>query len=217
MRQYLLVPLAFMATALLAGCTYEQSGPPQQHLSDWGAQAPSKHAVTVCHAYGCQMTTRVIFTEKNVADIAKVMRKTKKADTPYEERRAVAYAISWMEIEVGKRIGTSSDRPGMDFRASGDPTQQDCVDEATNTTSYLMFLYSRGLIKKHTVSIPISKGRIWRGVKNWPHWTAILKENDTGQRYAVDSWIYENGENPAVVKIEEWYIRDLDSLAKSTT
>jgi len=217
MRQLLLVSFALAATALLAGCTYERTGPPQQHLSDWGAQAPSKNAVSVCSAYGCQKITRVIFTQKDVNAIAKVMRKTKKADTPYEERRAVAYAISWMEIEVGKRIGTSADRPGMDFSASGDPTQQDCVDEATNTTSYLMFLHGRGLITKHTVLIPISKGRIWRGVKNWPHWTAILKEEGTGQRYAVDSWIYENGENPAVVKLEDWYIKDLDNLSKPTT
>ena len=88
MRQLLLVPFAIAATALLAGCTYERTGPPQQHLTDWGAQAPSKHAVSVCSAYGCQKTSRVIFTQKNVNAIAKVMRKTKKADTPYEERRA---------------------------------------------------------------------------------------------------------------------------------
>ncbi len=217
MRQKYFVPFAFVAAALLAGCTYEQVGPPQQHLADWGARAPSRNAVSVCHAYGCQKITRVVFSEKNVADIAAVMRKIKKADTPHEERRAIAYAISWLEIEVGKRIGTSADRPGMDFSASGDPTQQDCVDEATNTTSYLMFLYGRGLIKKHTVLIPLSKGRIWRGVKNWPHWTAILRENETGQRYAVDSWIYENGVNPAVVKVEDWYIKDLDNLSKPIT
>lgn len=217
MRLNLFIPFALSAATLLAGCTYERKGPPEQHLSDWGAEAPSKHAVTVCHAYGCQRTTRVIFNSKDVAAIKKLMAKTKKADTPHEERRAVAYAIGWMETRVGKQIGTSADRPGMDFHASGDPTQQDCVDEATNTTSYLMFLHNRGLIKKHTVDIPISKGRIWRGVKNWPHWTAILKEEGSGQRYAVDSWIYENGENPAVVKIEEWYIKDLDNLPKKTT
>jgi hypothetical protein len=200
MRQ-LFVLFAIATTTFLAGCTYERTGPPERHLADWRVQEPSKHAVSVCHAYGCQRTTRVVLTNKDVAAIAEVMRKTKKADTPYEERRAVAYAISWLEIEVGKRIGTSTDRPGMDFRASGDPSQMDCVDEATNTTSYLLFLYSKGLIKKHTVSIPISKGRIWRGVKNWPHWTGILKENESGDRYAVDSWPYENGENPAVVKL----------------
>lgn len=217
MRRVMVITAAMLATATLAGCTYERTGPPERHLADWGAQAPSRNAVTVCHAYGCQRTTRVIFSNKDVAEIAKVMRKVKKGNTPHEERRAVAYAISWLEIEVGKRIGTSADRPGMDFRASGDPTQQDCVDEATNTTSYLLFLHKRGLIKQHTVEIPISKGRIWRGVKNWPHWTAILKENESGIKYAVDSWIYENGENPAVVKLDEWYIKDLDNLSKPTT
>ena len=217
MRRRVFIPLVVASSALLAGCTYEQKGPPQQHLADWGALPPSKQSVTVCHAYGCQKATRVTFSASDVAQIKALMRKTKKADTPHEERRAVAYAIGWMERKVGKTIGTSADRPGMDFRASGDPTQQDCVDEATNTTSYLLFLHQRGLIKKHTVEIPISKGRIWRGVKNWPHWTAILKEEGSGQRYAVDSWIYENGENPAVVKVEEWYIKDLDNLPKSTT
>ena len=217
MRAKSLAVFAIVAPVLLAGCTYEQKGPPTRHLADWGAQAPSKHAVTVCHAYGCQKTTRVIFSERDVAQIAALMRKVKKGNSPHQERRAVAYAIGWMETEVGKRIGTSADRPGMDFRASGDPTQQDCVDEATNTTSYLLFLRKRGLIKQHTVEIPIAKGRIWRGVKNWPHWTAILKEEGTGQKYAVDSWIFKNGENPAVVKLEEWYIKDLDSLPDSTT
>ena len=217
MRGKILATFAVMAPVLLAGCTYEQMGPPTQHLADWGAQAPSTNAVSVCHAYGCQKTTRVIFTKKDVAKINRLMRKVKKGNSPHQERRAVAYAVGWLETEVGKRIGTSADRPGMDYAGSGDATQQDCVDEATNTTSYLLFLYKRGLIKQHTVEIPIAKGRIWRGMKNWPHWTAILKEKKTGQKYAVDSWYFENGENPAVVKLEEWYIKDLDDLPGSTT
>ena len=217
MRHLLLVPFVLGATTLLAGCVYERKGPPRLHLADWGVQQPSKQAVSVCSAYGCQKTTRVVITSQDVKAIADVMEKVKKDDSPYEERRAVAYAIAWLEVEMGKRTGTSSDRPGMDYSGSGDPTQMDCVDEATNTTSYLMFMYERGLIKKHTVSIPISKGRIWRGIKNWPHWTAILKVNETGVRYAVDSWPFVNGENPAVVKLDEWYIRDLDNLAPSMT
>ena len=217
MRHLLLVPFVLGATVFLAGCVYERKGPPRLHLADWGVQEPSKQAVSVCSAYGCQKTTRVVFTSKDVKDIENLMRKIKKDNSPYEERRAVAYAIGWMETFVGKKIGTSVDRPGMDYSGSGDPNQMDCVDEATNSTSYLMFLYSKGLIKLHTVSIPISKGRIWKGVKNWPHWTAILKVNESGVRYAVDSWPFENGENPAVVKLDEWYIRDLDNLAPSTT
>ena len=216
--------LALIAVAgTLAGCTYERGGLPEHHLAEWGAPPPGKHAVTVCHAYGCQKTSRVLFPPKDVKAIAAVMRKVKKKDTPAEERRAVAYAIAWMEKKTGEVLGTKHDRPGMDFRAPGDPTQQDCVDEATTTTSYLMFLKQRGLIKYHTVETPFSKGNLLKGalqgdiVKYWPHWTAVLKDTKTGQKWAVDSWIYKNGENPAVVKVDEWYIKDLDSLPKPTT
>ncbi|GAB4237271.1 MAG: hypothetical protein Kow0032_22930 [Methyloligellaceae bacterium] len=208
---------------MLAGCTYERKGPPEHHLADWGARPPSKNAVTVCHAYGCQRTTRVVFTKDDVRELAKLMNKVKRNDSAAEERRAVAYAVGWMERKTGEIVGTKADRPGMDLRASGDPTQQDCVDEATTTTSYLMFLASHGLIKHHTVGIPFSKGNIFKGmlqgnpVKYWPHWTAVLQDKETGQRWAVDSWIYENGENPAVVKVDEWYIKDINNLPKPTT
>ncbi|HXE69029.1 MAG TPA: hypothetical protein VN523_06695, partial [Hyphomicrobiaceae bacterium] len=172
--------------------------------------------VYVCHAYGCRMQTAFRFTDTDIGQIKTLMIKTRKADTPYEERRAVAYAIGWMEKRTGDVIGTSADRPGMDFSASGDPTQQDCVDEATNTTSYLLILERNGLLKHHTVGTPFSKENLLRGVAGWPHWTAVLKENANGQKWAVDSWIYANGENPAIVEAERWYISSLDQLPKST-
>ena len=102
----------------------------------------------------------------------------------------------------------------MQFTASGDSSQQDCVDEATNTTSYLLVLQSNGLIKHHTVGGTMSKENLARGiatlnpVKYWPHFTAVLIENKSGQKYAVDSWLFDQGENPAVVKVEDWYIKD---------
>ena len=77
------------------------------------------------------------------------------------------------------------------------------MDEATNTTSYLLVLQSNKLLKYHTVAIPFSKGDLLKGtlqgdpIKYWPHWTAVIQETKTGQKYAVNSWIYENGENPA--------------------
>lgn len=45
----------------------------------------------------------------------------------------------------------------------------------------------------------------------------MLVEQGTSQRWAVDSWIYANGENPAVVETEKWYIEDLNNLPKSTS
>ena len=197
---------------LLAGCTYEREGPAVLHYAEFKTRAPDGNTVYVCHAYGCKMQTRFRFTDADIAELRTLMAKMRNSDDARGERRAVAYAIGWIETRVGKEIGTDKDRPGMDFAASGDPTQQDCVDEATNTTSYLKVLDHNGLLKHHTVARPFSKENLLRGVAGWTHWTAVLVEKANGQRWAVDSWIYANGENPAIVEAEKWYIDSLNNL-----
>ncbi len=204
------------AAMLLGACTHERDGPTLGHFDDFSVARPEGNVVHVCSAYGCKKQTRFRFTDSDIAEIKSVMKKAAKDDSAVEERRAVAYAIGWIETRVGKAIGTDKDRPGMDFAASGDPTQQDCVDEATNTTSYLVVLQNNGLLKHHTVGTPFAKDQLWRGVSGWTHWTAVLKENDGGRKFAVDSWIYANGENPAIVEADKWYISDLANLPSST-
>ncbi len=198
--------------AAISACTFEREGPPDYHYQEFKTRSPNGNTLFICHAYGCQMQTPVKFRAAQINEIAELMRKTKKADTPHEERRAVAYAIGWLERYVGDEIGTSADRPGMDFHGPGDPTQQDCVDEATNTTSYMLLLQNNGLLKHHTVGRPFSKGNILLGVSNWPHWTGVLFEKSNGKKWAVDSWIYANGENPAVVEADKWYVTGLNDL-----
>lgn len=204
-----------LAALAAAGCTHEGFGTNERHFATFSVPEPKGATVHVCHAYGCKMRTKFTFTDADIAELGAIMKKWRtKADTAEDERRGVAYAIGWMETRVGNVIGTKDDRPGMDFAASGDPTQQDCVDEATNTTSYLTLLAGKGLIKHHTVAAPFAKENYLRGVAGWTHWTAVLVETSTKTRWAVDSWIYANGENAAIVKAEEWYIASLDELPK---
>ncbi len=228
-RRGLAVALATVLAGGLGACTHDGFGSVDGHFNTFSVPTPNGSAVHVCHAYGCRMRTKFTFTPDDIKSIGALMQKYRGHDTPEDERRAVAYAIGWMEIRVGNVIGTKDDRPGMDFTASGDPTQQDCVDEATNTTSYLTVLQNSGLLKHHTVSTPFAKENYFRGVAGWTHWTAVLQEKPYagdpkkklaatpgGQKWAVDSWIYANGENPAVVEVEKWYISSLDELPRST-
>jgi hypothetical protein len=200
---------------MLGACTHARNGPPVEHFASFGVSAPAGNIVHVCHAYGCQQTTKFRFSVADIAELSALMTKTRLADTALEERRAVAYAVGWIERRVGAAIGTQHDRAGMDFAASGDATQQDCVDESTNTTAYLLVLQHNGLLRHHSVGTPFAKDQLWRGVAGWTHWTAVLHETVGGQRWAVDSWIYANGENPAIVEVDNWYISDLDALPAS--
>jgi hypothetical protein len=216
MRYISAAVLLFLA-ASFGACTFDREGAPDLHFGDFKAEAPRGNTIWLCHAYGCQEQTRLAFTQTNIKDIAALMTKTKKADTPFEERRAVAYAVAWMYVYTGKIVGTIADRPGMDYDGSGDPTQMDCVDHSTNTTSFLLVLQHNGLLKHHTVGRPFAKGNILQGVSHWPHWTAILLEKSNSQRWAVDSWVWPIGENPIVVEAEKWYNVDLENLPKGAS
>ena len=105
-----------------------------------------------------KMKTPYRFTSADIAEIARTMRKVKRNDSPAEERRAIAYAIALMERQVGAAIGIN-DKAGMQWSASGDATQEDCVDDSTNTTSFLMVLQSNGLLRYHTVQGTIRRGQ----------------------------------------------------------
>jgi hypothetical protein len=196
-RRAFFAPLAMLCGAALlsvGGCVYEQDGPPESHFEQFATKAPRGDTVTVCHAYGCKAQTPHTFTQVDIAEIAALMARVRRDDSPAEERRAIAYAIAWMERRVAPTVGTEDDRPSMDFAGSGDPGQQDCVDEATNTTSYLLVLVHHGLIHRHLVERPFAKDSL----SHWTHWAALIKETDNGERYAIDSSSGPNGDNPTV-------------------
>ena len=99
---------------------YGGTGDFRIHYARFGATPPQGNTVTVCHAYTCKMQTPYTFSHKDLAEISAVMAKTKRADTPYEERRAVAYAIAYIDVKVGNKLGIH-DKAGMQFSAHRRP------------------------------------------------------------------------------------------------
>lgn len=193
-----------LALISLGGCTYDEEGPPDAHFEKFATKPPKRDTVTVCHAYGCKAQTRFTFTDSDITELRALMAPVPRSDTPAEERRALAYAIAWMERRVAPTVGTASDRTSIDLRGSGDPTQLDCVDEATNTTSYLLVLDRHGLLKHHAVDRPLAKDSLTR----WTHWAAVIREKESGARYAIDSGTGPNGENPTMQAAASFYVPD---------
>ncbi len=199
---------------VLGGCTYERDGPPELHFTHFETGAPKDDTVTVCSAYGCQHQTLFTFTENDIRQIAIVMDDARGDGTPKAEREAIGKTIAWIERRIGAVTGTERDRPGLDLLGSGDKHQQDCVDEATNTTSYMLVMERYALLRHHKVVRPMAKGNMIMGT--WVHWGAMIEEKATGQKYAVDSFFYGNGKPPVIMAAERWYI-DEGTLAPEQT
>jgi hypothetical protein len=77
----------------------------------------------------------------------------------------------------------------------------DCIDESTNTTTYLRLLERGGLLRHHRVLERSTRFGLFVGM---PHTTAVIEETGTGDRYAVDSWFLDNGRPPYIAKLEVW-------------
>jgi hypothetical protein len=117
-----------------------------------------------------------------------------------DERHAISLAIASMEEIVGRHTGTSIDSGG-NLVGFGRPSQMDCIDESTNTNTYLLMLERDGLLKHHTVVSRSTRFGLFVGM---PHTTAVIQDNETQQRYAVDSWFHDNGKRPYIERFELW-------------
>lgn len=171
--------------------------------SDWYSrghgQAPTKEKIFVCHGYTCRIVTPVRFDADTIAEIAGNLAEPV-ADAA-AEREAISNAVQRFETVVGNRIGTANDLPGMQFGQGADD-QMDCIDEATNTTSLLIFLASHGYLKHHKVGTPAGRGFFIDG--RYPHATAVLTDISTGKKWAIDSWPRANALPPVVMPLREW-------------
>ncbi len=156
-------------------------------------------AFDVCHRQGCAEHATVHLTVEEDLSIQEAFGTP--AATAEQERAAITRAISRFEQIVGPRTGTDRDIGGT-FPGAFQGGQMDCIDESTNTTTYLHLLDKAGMLRWHDILTPATRFPIPRGW--WPHTSAIIRERATGTKYVVDSWFDDNGKPPYIVELSIW-------------
>ena len=159
---------------------------------------PAPERFSVCFDHSCHTVSRVSLSSAEWAAVTAPL----KADSPTgaAERTAIAEAIAVMETIVGEHTGTSRDKGG-NFAGFGQPGQMDCIDESTNTHNYLYMLEKAGYLRHHRLVDRATRFGLFIGM---PHTTAVIQDLETGTRYAVDTWFFDNGEAPPVVELSAW-------------
>ena len=188
--------LLFCTTMMLSGCAGKNYDPVEDYLSKRGLFMPSATQFQSCRGYGCQHIDTLELTSKEWKQIEKPFKH--KAKTAKQERKQIIQSIAIFEQIVGEYTGTSEDIWGT-FQKTGHK-QQDCVDESINTSIYMLALQQRGHINFHTIGMPQSRVPFLR----WPHQTATIRDNETEQLYAIDSWFFDNGKPPVIIEFETW-------------
>jgi hypothetical protein len=161
---------------------------------------PAPQRFSVCHGFSCAQVTQVGLSETQWFVITSVFEQA--AADPEQERAQIAQAIAKFETVVGELAGTSGDQAENGMNGLDLSGQMDCIDESTNTTTYLRILEKAGYLRWHRVEDRATRGWFLFG---WPHTTAVVSDRQDGRRWAVDSWFFANGHPPAIVRLDVWH------------
>jgi len=160
----------------------------------------TRSAVPVCFHHGCESVKRVRLTDDHWQQLIRYF--DPKADSAAAEREQIRQAIAEMERITGVLAGTANDIAG-DLASFGTlEPQMDCIDESANTTTYLTLFEHAELLRWHTVEPVANRGFLFFG--GFPHYTALVREKNTGSKWVVDSWFRDNGEYPDIIDLETW-------------
>jgi hypothetical protein len=170
-------------------------------FASFSLPTPTPTSVIVCHGFGCRFRTPIALS---AADDAKLSQFLNAGHASAEaERKAVAQAVAWFERRVAAEAGTATAKAYATGPLDAQPSQFDCIDASTNTTTALLVLSELGLLKYHRLVAPVSRNPfLGLGVI---HTTAVLVELQGGREWAIDSWVRNNGEPPDVLPLKSWY------------
>jgi hypothetical protein len=194
---------AGLALLSLAGCG--QQSTPSRFSGEGGDDVTAvvdrdatPRAFGVCHGHNCHFHSVARLSEDQWQAIVELF--AVPPVSAQEERRRIGEAVALVERAVGEQLGTKADRPRAPFVVV-DPTQLDCVDESTNSSTVLHMLDNAALLRWHAVGEPAVRGN---PLLISIHFTAVAIEKSTNARYAVDSWFYANGVPPVIVPLAAW-------------
>lgn len=151
-----------------------------------------------CYDFGCKSNKSIEFSPIQWRQVSALFIPTL---SEADEKQSIRKAVALMEQFSGELTGTSLD-VGGNYPGSSIPNQMDCIDESTNTFQYLYAIEKLNLLKWHKVGL--KKRRIVWLVS---HWTAVIEEISTKQKFAVDSWYRDNGYMPYIQRLENWQVK----------
>jgi hypothetical protein len=162
-------------------------------------ERPNPQAFSVCYKHSCAQVDVIGLSAAQWQGVRALF--PDPAATPEQERRRIAQALAYLEREVGPLIDAEHDRGGNLKGFLGDGNQLDCVDESSNSTTYLTLIEQDGLLHWHQTDERATRGFIIFG---WPHTTATIRDRQSGERWAVDSWFHDNGRPPEILPLAKW-------------
>jgi len=154
----------------------------------------------VCYNWACSTRPFVTFTRDDLAEVAAQMAKCRE-ETLYGRLQRIRIGIWQMEVMAQKYLPDLANDRAVNDQDKDEEGAMDCVDNASNTTTYLRILHDLGKTPGWTILAPEVRERFSLEAV---HWTAAIADQATGAHWTVDSWFRPNGHLPFVEPLAAW-------------
>ena len=154
----------------------------------------------ICFNWSCARRQIITFTPDDIALLKRQMAVCP-GTSLHDRLQHVRIGIWQMELLAQKyQPLLANDLPINDYEAAI-AGRTDCVDNASNSTTYLHILRDLGELAGWKVSSPRVRSRFDLTAV---HWTAVIIDMETGLFWSVDSWYRPNGHLPMVMPLRSW-------------
>jgi hypothetical protein len=162
-------------------------------------------ALRICFNWSCARRQTMTFSSRDMALVREEMAVCSGKDL-YSRLQRLRVGIWQMELLARKYQPLLGNDRGINDFEFGVEGRTDCVDNATNTTTFLHILQDFRQLPGWSVARPRIRGRF-----NYSqvHWTAVVIDTDSGEPWSIDSWYRPHGHLPMVMPLPDWLDKKL--------
>jgi len=154
----------------------------------------------ICYNWSCARRQTMTFTPNDMALLKRHMALCP-GTSLHDRLQHVRIGIWQMELLAQKyQPLLANDLAINDFDEEVEG-RMDCVDNTSNTTTYLHILQDIRELAGWTVSSPKVRSHLDITAV---HWTAVIIDTESGLPWSVDSWFRPNGHLPMVMPLPSW-------------
>jgi hypothetical protein len=196
--------MALLAIALIGGPPARAEIPTAPHTGplapEYQIGSDGSVSLRICFNSSCARTQVVTFSAADMHRVSDQLALCPSGEL-YDRLQRVRIGIWQMGILAQKYIPVLANDREVNDREYGVEGRTDCVDNASNTTTYLRILADLGQLPTWAIQAPSVRSRF---NINAVHWTAVVSDRSTDEKWAVDSWFRPNGNLPIVVPLTSW-------------
>ena len=154
----------------------------------------------ICFNWSCSHRQIMTFTHDDVALLKRSLASCS-GESLRDRLQRVRIGVWQMELLAQKYQPLLGNDLAINDFETGLDGRMDCVDNSSNTTTYLSILRDIGELNGWTVSTPRVRNRVSLTAV---HWTAVIVDTESGTPWSVDSWYRPNGHLPMVMPLQSW-------------